>query len=215
MLITAISVTGCGGEPIRPAPPLPVTVQAAGTAANGTSGAFSANVVADLQVDLAFKVNGYVQSILQTKGADGRMRNVQTGDFVTAGVVLATLKDETYRQNFLRAKSELENARATLVKAKADYGRYSHLLKEGVVARADYDTYKQRADSARAAVDSAQAVMQGAQVDFDGCKLKSPIKGLVLSRSIEVGTLVAANTIGFQIGDTCLWRIPTHAAAGV
>jgi RND family efflux transporter MFP subunit len=195
-------LVGCGREPIRPAPPLPVTVQAASTAANGTSGAYSANVVADVQVDLAFKVNGYIRSILQVKGADGRMRNVQAGDLVRAGVVLATLKDETYRQNFLRAKSELENARATLVKAKADYGRYTHLLKEGVAARADYDTYKQRADSALAAVDSAQAVMQGAQVDVDDCKLKSPIKGLVLSRSIEVGTLVAPNTVGFQIGDT-------------
>src|SRR5271166_93166 len=119
ILLACVWLAGCGGEPIPPAPPLPVTVQAAVTAGSGARGAYSANVIADVQVDLAFKVNGYVQSILQVKGADGRMRNVQAGDLVSAGVVLATLKDETYRQSLLRAKSELENVRATLVKAKA------------------------------------------------------------------------------------------------
>lgn len=201
-LLAAVSTVGCKAKVVPPAPPLPVTVQAVGTAASGTTGGYSANVVADVQVDMAFKVNGYVQSILQIKGADGRMRNVQAGDLVAAGVVLATLKDDTYRQSFLRAKSELENARATQARAKADYGRYEHLLKEGVASRADYDTYKQRAESAAATVDSAQAAVRAAQVDLDDCKLKSPMKGLVLSRSIEVGTLVAPSTVGFQIGDT-------------
>ncbi len=76
---------GCGHK--EPAAPdsIPVTVQTAATATGAVGGAYSANIVADTQVDVAFKVNGYVQSILQMKGADGKPRNVQAGDSVTSG----------------------------------------------------------------------------------------------------------------------------------
>jgi len=70
------------------------------------------------------------------------------------------------------------------------------------VSRADYDTYKQRAESTQATVAAAQASLQQAKVDLDDCKLKAPIGGFVLDRKIEVGTLVAVNAVGFQIGDT-------------
>ena len=151
---------------------------------------------------MAFKVNGYVQSILQVKGADGKARNVQAGERVTAGAVLAVVKDDTYRNSLVKAESDLQNSRASLGKAKADFARYTHLLEQRVVAKADYDAAKQQYESAQAAVGAAQAAVQQAQVDLDDCKLKSPMSGLVLDRKVEVGTLVSPNTTGFQVGDT-------------
>ena len=143
-----------------------------------------------------------MQSILQVKGADGKPRNVQAGDRVTAGAVLAVVKDDTYRNSLVKAQADLQNSRASLSKSKADFARYTHLLEERVVAKADYDAAKQQYESAQASVGAAQAAVQQAQVDLDDCKLKSPMSALVLDRKIEVGTLVSPNTVGFQIGDT-------------
>jgi RND family efflux transporter MFP subunit len=179
-----------------------VTVQAAAVANGAAGGGYSANIIADTQVDVAFKVNGYVQSLLQVKGADGKPRNLQAGDAVTAGAVLAVVKDDTYRNSLLKAQADLQNSRASLSKSKADFGRYTHLLEQRVAAKADYDAAKQQYESAQAAVGSSQAAVQQAQVDLDDCKLKSPMSALVLDRKIEVGTLVSPNTVGFQIGDT-------------
>ena len=108
---------------IRTAAPdsIPVTVQAAAVASGGASGAYSANIIADTQVDVAFKVNGYVQSILQVKGADGKPRNVQAGDAVTAGAVLAVVKDDTYRNSLAKAQSDLQNSRATLDQGESGF----------------------------------------------------------------------------------------------
>ena len=103
-----------------------MTVQAVAVANGAAGGGYSANTIANTQVDVAFKVNGYVQSILQVKGADGKPRNVQAGDRVTAGAVLAVVKDDTYRNSLVKAQSDLQNSRASLSKTKADFARYTH-----------------------------------------------------------------------------------------
>jgi len=202
LLVASVAIAGCGHKEEAPPESIPVTVQTVAMAGAAAGGAYSANIVADTQVDVAFKVNGYVQSILQVKGADGKPRNVQAGDAVKAGAVLAVVKDDTYRNTLAKAQSDLQNSRATLSKAKADFGRYTHLLAENVASKADYDTAKQQYESAQASVGAANASVQQAQVDLDDCKLKSPMSALVLDRKIEVGTLVSPNTVGFQIGDT-------------
>jgi len=202
LLSACIAIFGCGHKEAAAPESIPVTVQTVATASGTVGGAYSANIVAETQVDVAFKVNGYVQSILQVKAADGKPRNVQAGDAVTAGAVLAVVKDDTYRNSLSKAQADLQNSRASLSKSKADFARYTHLLAERVVAQADYDAVKQQYASAQASVGASQAAVQQAQVDLDDCKLKSPMSALVLDRKIEVGTLVAPNTVGFQIGDT-------------
>ncbi len=194
--------TSCNKSAPPPAAPLPVTISAATAAARSKTGAYSANIAAETQVDVAFKVNGYVKSILQVKDAAGRLHLIQSGDPVKVGQILATIRDDTYRQQTLRASSALASARASLAKTKADYERYSALLKQHVSSVADYDAAKQAYASSQAEVNSAQAALMQAQVDLDDCQLKAPISGLILSRPIEVGTLVDAGTVGFQIGDT-------------
>ncbi|MGB8684152.1 MAG: efflux RND transporter periplasmic adaptor subunit [Candidatus Binatus sp.] len=201
-LIACIAIFGCGHKEAAAPESIPVTVQAVAMASGAAGGAYSANIIADTQVDVAFKVNGYVQSILQVKGADGKLRNVQAGDAVTAGAVLAVVKDDTYRNSLVKAQADLQNSRATFSKAKADFTRYTHLLEQHVVSQADYDAAKQQYESAQASVGASQAAVQQAQVDLDDCKLKSPMSALVLDRKIEVGTLVSPNSVGFQIGDT-------------
>jgi RND family efflux transporter MFP subunit len=205
--LCALTLSACGPKNEKAASPLPVTVQTVHAGSGAAGNSYSGAVAADTQVDVAFKVNGYVQTILQVKGADGQLRNVQAGDRVNSGVVLASIRDDTYRQTLLRAQSDLENARATQTKAKADFGRFSQLFEKKVISPAEYDTYKQRADSAQASVGAAQAAVRHAQVDLDDCKLKAPLSGLVLDRKIEVGTLVAVNSVGFQIGDTAKVKV--------
>ena len=201
-LVVSLAIFGCGHKEAGAPESIPVTVQTVALANGAGGGAYSANIIAETQVDVAFKVNGYVQSILQVKGADGKLRNVQAGDAVKAGAVLAVVKDDTYRNSLTKAQADLQNSRASLSKAKADFARYTHLLEQRVIAKADYDAAKQQYESAQASVGAAQAAVQQAQVDLDDCKLKSPMSALVLDRKIEVGTLVSPNTTGFQIGDT-------------
>ncbi|HEY6419990.1 MAG TPA: efflux RND transporter periplasmic adaptor subunit [Candidatus Binataceae bacterium] len=206
-IAVALAATACHGREAAPPPPVPVTVRVVESAASGNGGAYSANIVPDIKVDLAFKVNGYVASIMQVKGADGRMRNVQTGDRVKQGNVLAAIREDSYRQKVLEAQAQLQGAKATAARTKKDFDRYAMLLKERVSSKADYDAAKQQYESYAAQVGAADASLKHAQTDLDDCKLKSPLDGIVLSRKIEVGTLVDQSAKAFEVADTQAMKV--------
>src|SRR6185436_7886992 len=73
-------------------PPTPVKVRAVETISSTAGARYSATISARTQVDLAFKVGGYVETIRQVRGFDGRLRDVQEGDLVPKGTVLAKVR---------------------------------------------------------------------------------------------------------------------------
>jgi hypothetical protein len=50
--------------------------------ASGETLRYSASILPYAQVDLAFRTSGYVTGVKQVRGADGRTRDIGTGDFV-------------------------------------------------------------------------------------------------------------------------------------
>lgn len=123
------------------------------------------------QVDLAFKVDGRIDQL-----------NVDEGDSVTTGEVLAAL-DKSYfnddlrvlrakRQNLAASLAKLEHGsrpeeiaearaetadrKATLVKAKEDLHRAETLVSKGGVSKQDLDKYRSALDSAQAQYEVAQ-----------------------------------------------------------
>src|SRR5215472_9415485 len=104
--------SGCGRGATVSNPPTPVRVSLAGIYQESSGLRFSANIEAFSQVNLAFKSGGYVDQIVQRKGADGRMRNLQAGDQVTEGEVLAHVRESEYLDKVNSAKAQLEQAQA-------------------------------------------------------------------------------------------------------
>ncbi len=181
-------VSGCGKHEEHVAQPLPVTVLTVQNAASEGGLRYSANIKPDVQVDLAFKVGGYIDEIFQVTGADGRKRNVQEGDLIKKGTVLARVRETEYRDR-------LAEAQAALTKAKADYNRTAKLFENQSVSKADYD-------AAYAGFTSAQARYDQAAQSLKDCALQAPMDGYVLKRNIEVGTLASPGVPGFVLADT-------------
>lgn len=184
--LTLIGLTACHHKPVDP-PPLPVTVQV--VAGGGGEGGvrYSASIRPDVQVDVAFKVSGYVEDIAQMRGADGRMRNVQDGDYVRRGTVLARIRDREYRD-------AVAQAQAALTQAKADFDRVSQMFENRSASKADYD-------AAYAKYQANQAQHDQATQSLNDCSLRAPLDGFVLHRAVEIGTLVAPGAAGFSVGD--------------
>src|SRR5215831_18308667 len=85
---------GCSsGRKPAAAPPTPVVVTEVEQYAGNEGVNYSASIVPYEQISVSFKSGGYVTSILQRQGADGRARNLQQGDFVKKGSVLATVRE--------------------------------------------------------------------------------------------------------------------------
>ena len=184
--------------------PIPVRVSAAGTLEESGGLKYSANIDAFTQVSLAFKSGGYVDRIIERKGADGRTRILQMGDRVWQGETLAHVRESEYSDKVNSAKAQTDEAQANYDKAKLDFERASNLYKTDSYTKAQYDAAKAAFDAGAATVENAKAAWQQAQTALTDCSIQSPLNGWVLSRNIEVGALVGTGSPAFVLADTHL-----------
>lgn len=198
--VVALSA-GCRHEEASQQPPTPVQITPVGTYKGSPGVIYSANIQPYSQVTLGFKSGGYVQSILQVKGADGRMRNVQQGDWVERDVVLAQVRTRDYENQASAAKGQLAQAQAGLEDAKLNYDRATALYGSHSLTKPDFDAAKAKYDSSVALVASAQAQLAQAQLALDDCAVRAPLSAWVLSRNVEVGSLVGPSSPGFTLAD--------------
>lgn len=179
----------------------PVRVKTAAPGGLDSPLRFTATVNPYTQVDLDFKVDGYVREIRQVMGADGRMRDIQEGDEVSKGEALASIDDTEYLSKVIEAKSELAEAEASYVKGKADYDRTTILYSTKSITVNDYEHATKEYEVAKAQVEGGKAKVVGAQQNLDYCTLRSPMNGVILERDIEVGSYVRPGSAGFVIAD--------------
>lgn len=207
LAVLAASLTvlllACGREQPPPAQHwVPVRVQEVGLSKTAASGVrYTAVLTPNTQVTLAFQVSGYVKSILQRHGTDGKKRPVTQGDAVHSGDVLARIDDDAYADKVNAAKATLAAANAALNKSTADFKRATALLASRSMTESSYDGAKQEYYTARANVASAQAQLDDARFNLAHCALVAPMNALVLKRNIAVGDLVGPATQAFSLAD--------------
>lgn len=168
----------------------------------GSTNIYSANIQPYQQVDLSFQSNGYIVSIKQVRDADGHIRNIDQGDPVTQGAVLAVVQKDQYQQKLDQAKASLAKAQAEHERAKLSFDRMTVLYKAGAATQPDFDDTRAQEQSTQAAVDNANAQIAEAQLALSYCDLKAPFDSWVLKRNVDLGTLVGPATNGFSLADT-------------
>jgi RND family efflux transporter MFP subunit len=168
----------------------------------GSTNIYSANIQPYQQVDLAFQSNGYIVSIKQVRDANGHIRNIDQGDAVTQGTVLAVVQKDQYQQKLDQAKASLAKAQAEHERAKLSLDRITVLYKAGAATQPDFDDTRAQEQSTQAAVDNANAQIAEAQLALSYCDLRAPFDSWVLKRNVDLGTLVGPATNGFSLGDT-------------
>jgi HlyD family secretion protein len=135
---------------------------------------------------------------------------VDTNDMVKKDQPLALLdttkldqQTERSRAALLVAKARVNLAQATLEEAKAAFARQEelHKLSDGrTPSRATMETSRATVSRAAAELESAHASVAGAEAevraferDLEKAIIRSPVDGVVLARSIDIGQTVAAS----------------------
>jgi RND family efflux transporter MFP subunit len=215
----ALMLAGCSEAISEPRALTPVRTAVVQTISVGSESRYSANIVANAQVDLAFKSGGYVESIRQVRGADGRMRNVDIGDWVSRGTVLAVVRQQDYTDTREQARAQLASAQADYDHAKLNFERTSNLYSSQSATKPEFDSAKAQNDSAIAGLNNAKAALAQAETALGDSSLHAPFDGWVVKRNIEVGALVGPSTPSFTIADTrsvrAVFGVPDHAMVKV
>jgi RND family efflux transporter MFP subunit len=205
-LIAAVAITisgGCQHELTLPPKP-PVAVRLADVTPYQSSEGlrYSASLIPYTQVDVAFRTTGYVTDVKQIKSADGRIRNIGTGDHVTRGTVLAQLRRQDLKNQADESGAQVDAAVAQHAQAEQDFSRAKALYATQSLTKPDYDQAQARFNSTLAAVNQAQAAQRQAQLTLSDSQLEAPLSGYLIARNIDVGTLASPSTAAFTIADT-------------
>jgi RND family efflux transporter MFP subunit len=200
-ILTAV-VAACKQEKPTTPVPLPVHTAVVQLISQEIATKYSANIVPYAQVDLSFKSNGYVERLHQVKDPSGGTRNVDQGDWIPKGTVLAVVSQQDYIDKLQQALAQLARSQAEQEKARLSFERVSALYSTQSATKPDYDSAKAQLDSTTASVSGAQAQISEAKVALDYCSLRAPFSGWLVKRSVDLGSLVGPATNGFTLADT-------------
>lgn len=143
-------VSGCSKETTKQKPAKPVKVTAVETHSSLSDVRYSASIKPAAQVEVAFKVSGYIDDIAREKDPVGQWRYIQAGDTVHKGATLARVRQSDYAARVNEAKSQVGEARSAL-------DTNSSQLREAIAA----------VDMARAQVTDVKAYFEKTKLDYD------------------------------------------------
>jgi len=189
-LVALLVAAACGRKQTAPYRTDPVTRGPVSEVVNATG-----DVSAIVTVNVGSQVSGIIDKLF-----------VDFNSKVKKDEMLATLDPRLFQAQLEKAEASLASANANVEKAQAAYAdsvrianRQQELRKQGLISQADLDTALATRDQNAAGLSAAKAAVLQAKADRDMAatnlaftRIKSPIDGIVVSRSVDVGQTVAA-----------------------
>jgi len=122
-------------------------------------------------------------------------------DRVKRGQVLLRLDPANLQARLRQTQAQAASAQAGLALARATLERNKRLVDQSFISALALDQSQREFDAASANVDLSRAQVEAAQTDVNNSVIRSPIDGVVIKRSVDVGQTVAAS---FQTPDLYL-----------
>lgn len=202
-------MAGCAAHKPLTQPPQGVQAQAIemqpGSSADGLR--FSAVVMPDSEVPLAFRIPGYVISLKQVRGEDGRMRDIAEGDRVSRGTVLVCIRSSEYQDKVRQASSQAAAAEAVATKAKLDFDRATHLYDSQSLTKPDFDAARAQYEASQEQVKSARALTSEAEIALRDTSLTAPFGGDIVNKTVELGGFVGPGVPTLALAKTDVVKI--------
>ncbi|WP_267213368.1 efflux RND transporter periplasmic adaptor subunit [Chelatococcus asaccharovorans] len=201
--ILILTLAACRDEAVAPSEGRPVRVVTVEAGKLSSDIKLSGEIRAEKNVGLAFRIGGRVLE-----------RNVNVGDRVAAGQVVARLDPTLERNELTAAKAALQAARGEVNTARNTFERQERLMAQGFTTRPRFDQALKAEETAQAQLENAEAQLELAQDRLGFTELRAGIAGIVTARTIEPGEVVQPGQVVIQLaredGRDAVFNVPAR-----
>ena len=187
-VLVSASLAACGGGETVEEAPRPVLVMRPGGGADAALTAFAGEIRARQESPLSFRVGGNLVR-----------REVDIGDRVKRGDLLAVLDPGDFRLQAQSAQAQLAAADAELERARAEQARFAALAEDRLVSRSALDAQTTALRAAEGQARAARAQLDVARNQAGYTELRAPRDGVIADRQAEAGQVVAAGQTVFTL----------------
>lgn len=125
--------------------------------------------------------------------------NVNVGDEVKRGQILAEINSETIRADLAAAKASYAEAQAVLADAITNNKRIQQLKNTGAISAQESTQYQTSQATAQARLDAAKAQIESNQLRLAQTQVFSPDNGVISARTATVGSLAQTGQELFRL----------------
>ncbi|MGB1698981.1 MAG: efflux RND transporter periplasmic adaptor subunit [Nannocystaceae bacterium] len=187
--ICAAGLSGCQEPPTISAPaPRAIKYGKVQPAESAVERSLGGTVRAVASAPLSFGVGGTLQEL-----------NVDVGDTVTEGQVLARLDDRPFKLNVRAASANVEKAKAAAKEARTSLDSFTEMYKSSAVSTRQYDQQVAREASARSEYQLARAQVELSKRDRSQAVLEAPFAGSIVQRDVDNFEEVRAGQLIVQL----------------
>lgn len=187
-VLAALVLIGCQREDdTAERPPRPVRTIAVSFNPEDTYGSLVGEIRPRIETSFSFRQGGEI-----------RERDVEVGDLVEVGAVLARLDAEDAQDAMRKAEANLFAAKAQSQNAETERARQQQLYPRTSTRQA-FEAAIAQASLAQAGVDAAQAGVRIAQTNLDNRVLKANAAGVVTAIGGEVGQVVGGGQMVVRV----------------
>ena len=125
--------------------------------------------------------------------------NVNVGDEVKRGQVLAEINSDTIRADLAAAKASYAEAQAVLADAVTNNKRIQQLKNTGAISAQELTQYQTSQATAQARLDASRAQIESNQLRLAQTQVISPDNGVISARTATVGSLAQTGQELFRL----------------
>ena len=148
------------------------------------------------EAEISPEVSGKVKTI-----------HAEVGDYLKSGDPIFKLDDELLKLKVRKARALVTQLEGHYLTSTRDIARKEALFQDGVISELDLDLAKAKEKADRGLLEGAQVSLKIAQRDLRESTIRSPIKGTLAERLIDIGTTVSPQMEVASVVDASKVRI--------
>ena len=147
-----------------------------------------------------------IQTVEVKSKASGEIVNVlvETGESVRTGQILVMVDPRIPQNTVAQADADLEVAQAELANAESQLKRAEALYDTQSITEQEWENARLQHANAKARLVRAERTREDAQLAFEDTEVRAASPGVILTRQVEVGTVIQSASGGFGGGEVLL-----------